>query len=164
MAIVKTRLENRWRNGAAALAFCLLAPMPTTAFSAETQKPATIDADIVLSELNHLSDELEKQRKFSRILLEKIDAMQKRIDELESQSSDPSAKKSPSVADEQKPPSSETSKAPNEGTPDKEIQPEQDGKKLPDEFEQFLDMGEAMLRRFFGVVKEFRKEFEDNRA
>nr|WP_321458428.1 hypothetical protein [uncultured Cohaesibacter sp.] len=32
------------------------------------------------------------------------------------------------------------------------------------EFERFLDMGEAMMRRFFGVVKEFRKEFDDNRV
>jgi len=35
---------------------------------------------------------------------------------------------------------------------------------LPDNFEQFLDMGEAMMRRFFGVVKEFRKEFDENRV
>lgn len=152
-----------------ALVFSLLVSMPLIARSAEADRSSLIEADMVLSELNHLADELEKQRKFSRILLEKIDVMQDRIDQLEARTSDPS-KKPPHVIEEHKRPSNDRGEVSKGETTDKEKEAEgksdqnQSEKSFSDDFDHFLDMGEAMLRRFFGVVKEFRKEFEDNRA
>lgn len=151
MAVQQTRFDNIRRNIAVVgLALCLFVPLSFKVSAMEADSSTTIEADMVLSELNHLADELEKQRKFSRILLKKIDEMQGRIDQLEAGISD------------------QSSKAPGDETPDnkadKGSEHQQDEKSLSDEFEQFLDMGETMLRRFFGVVKEFRKEFEDNQA
>nr|WP_321526701.1 hypothetical protein [uncultured Cohaesibacter sp.] len=69
-------------------------------------------------------------------------------------------------------PSAEAEKSPDVGQgttspkahgPDKQAEAERDGKAM-DEFERFLDLGEAMMRRFFGVVREFRKDFDDSRA
>lgn len=53
--------------------------------------------------------------------------------------------------------------APKAEGPDRQAEAERDGKAM-DEFERFLDLGEAMMRRFFGVVREFRKDFDDSRA
>ncbi|WP_157967781.1 hypothetical protein [Cohaesibacter intestini] len=65
---------------------------------------------------------------------------------------------------DQNPPSGGDAQAkdPVEKQPPKADKDDESG--LPDNFEQFLDMGEAMMRRFFGVVKEFRKEFDENRV
>lgn len=146
-------------------AFCLNLGLSSPTMADEASDPSMIEADMVLGELNHLAEELEKQRKFSRILLKKIDEMQDRIDLLEADNSGQPLKgnKSDEAAKARKAsPGDEAER--KAGQKDRQAEREQDKQRLPEDFEQFLDMGEAMLRRFFGVVREFRKEFEDNRA
>lgn len=143
--------------------------------------------DAMLTELATLANALDKQQKFGSILRDKIDILNHRIDQLE-QSNDKQAKRiteltealseaqiesqaqlarpsSEAVSPKASAPKSPEAKPKAEIVPDKipETAPNSE-EQAPEDFEQFLDMGEAMLRRFFGVVKEFRKEFDDNRV
>ena len=144
----------------------------------------------LLAELAQLATALEKEQKLNQILRDRLDILDYRIDQLEKQNSElkdqidamgeavrpdaapyshPSGK-ADTKENETPPPDPSGDMeleeeqveplAPPSGAPDKEA-PKDDG--FSDNFEQFLDMGEAMIRRFFGVVKEFRKEFAQNR-
>ena len=113
-------------------------------------------------------------------MLKKIDDLTKRLGKLEAKL-DGTAKNPDEIqkelSEQSRLPQAETKPEGMDKTP---VAPQSDGKepKVPvpqddlakkdkgwsEEFEQFLDMGEAMLRRFFGVVKDFRQEFEENRA
>lgn len=168
---------------------CTPLPVQANEMMQEPAKPSAssqMDSEMVLNELNHLAKVLEKERKFNRILLEKIDALTVRLNKLEAQPDDLSKElseqshlpkaESQTQAPARQPPQSMTkepegkaqskskgAQSPKAGKDHAQRNKPQD-ENWPEEFERFLDMGEAMLRRFFGVVKEFRQDFEDNRA
>ncbi len=156
----------------------------------------------LLAEMARLATKLQQEQKFNQMLRDRLDILDHRLDELESQNSALTDKLSaledtarPGAAAQSRP--SEATKGEKPAAPapmelgknkQQDQMPESEredhaqsknpttqgkpgsnpGKEsesgLPDNFEDFLDMGEAMMRRFFGVVKEFRKEFDDNRA
>lgn len=114
--------------------------------------------EALLGEMTRLANELEQQRHFNNLLRDRIDILSHRIEQLEVEQSDSS--EGHSALSQPPAPKTLQPDTPN----DKQNESKSTEKALPDEFEQFLDLGEAMMRRFFGVVKEFRKEFEDNRV
>ena len=137
--------------------------------------------EALLNELTAVANALEAQRKANESLNDRFDALNRRMEELEVRNKEQSAliktlqiSLSGIYAGRDEKNATRVPVRP-EGQPEGEAmappKPEAEGpgpeagqEDLPGEFETFLDMGEAMLRRFFGVVKEFRKEFEDNRV
>nr|WP_321462371.1 hypothetical protein [uncultured Cohaesibacter sp.] len=140
----------------------------------------------LLSEMEKLANDLYAQRRLNILLEDKVDYMTGRLDKLEQRSleqakriealqtalqkaearlagdEDKSAQGGMSDPDHQ----SEMAQKPAPGAkPDdnEQARRDKDAEEM-DRFDQFLDMGEAMMRRFFGVVKEFRREFDDNRV
>ena len=150
--------------------------------------------DALLTEPNTLANTLDAQQKFESILRDKLDILSHRIDQLEQSNQEQkeritellSAQSKPSKTSSQvslpqaplpqaneldapiidaTPPEPLSEKAAPLSEPPAAQTPKQGDKEQdPVDFEQFLEMGEAMMRRFFGVVQEFRKEFDDNRA
>ena len=139
--------------------------------------------------MTSLANELERQSKFNSILRDKIDILNYRIEQLEVHNNEQAARISAlSEARELEELPQSITPAPTEPAPagpavapttpelkdERQVQapkpnkpsaPDTKGKgDIPPDFKQFLNMGEAMMRRFFGVVKEFREEFENNRA
>ena len=149
---------------------------------------------LLLDEMSALANELEEQRRFNAILRDRVDILVHRIAELEELNSqqaarlDDLAEQQEMLSRRNFPPDAPDVIIPKEGAPHSippapaAKAPQDLAKKKPSdgsngsapaeptqeelmaEFERFLDMGEAMMRRFFGVVKEFRKEFDDNRV
>ncbi|WP_319530711.1 hypothetical protein [uncultured Cohaesibacter sp.] len=137
-----------------------------------------------LRELSALATKLERQRKFNDFLRDRVDILNHRIETLEAENKDQAARlkaldEARSVALDEKDAGKDTESeiaAPekNEALAPQDKEPEEpptaddkkgrEAGKMPEDFAQFLDLGEAMMRRFFGVVQEFRKEFEDNRV
>ena len=156
----------------------------------------------LLDEMARLATKLEQEQKLNQLLRDRLDILDHRLDELESQNSaltdklgaleeaarpGAAAQSRPSEATKGEKPAASApmelgknkqqdqmpesgredhAQAKNPKTQDKpDSKPGKESESgLPDNFEEFLDMGEAMMRRFFGVVKEFRKEFDDNRV
>ena len=133
--------------------------------SSDILHPEEAEDSAVLNELGKLANNLERQKRFNSILHDQIDILSHRIDQLEEKNRE-QAEQLSAILDSKKerkgtavtPKAGKQPQAPDEAPQAK------DKDALPEDFEQFLDMGEAMIRRFFGVVKEFRREFEENRA
>lgn len=206
------------------IALCLLALsvgsstiiLPGTASAQQTDQTMEADkgnADVsavdeewreaFLRELSAVATKLERQRKFNEMLRDRIDILNHRIETLENENKEQSARlkalgeettkpadthiarksapedtagdkerteqsQTPSLAPAPKDDADQQAAAPqddkNKAKNKNKDSEEKSAKRLPDDFNEFLDMGEAMMRRFFGVVKEFRQEFEDNRV
>ena len=138
----------------------------------------------LLAEMGRLANDLDAQRRLNILLEDRVEYMTQRLDTLEQRSLQ-QAKRIESLQDalsqasEARPSGEAAHEKPSEqaemASPKKDVAPEQESKspsepsdeedeEMASDFERFLDMGEAMMRRFFGVVKEFRKDFDDNRV
>ena len=140
----------------------------------------------LLSEMGRMASDLELQRRLNILLEDKVDYMTHRLDQLEQrnllqakrieilQKALTEAKLGGALQGKNKAGDTAISKqaeklltpehqAPPRKYPEKEAEGKAEENEAT-EFERFLDMGEAMMRRFFGVVQEFRKEFDDNRV
>ena len=126
-----------------------------------------------LRELSALATKLERQRKFNDFLRDRVDILNHRIETLEAANKEQAARlkalaEVPSVApdaqDAGKQAKSDNTAPETKAPPVEADKKDREAGKMPEDFAQFLDLGEAMMRRFFGVVQEFRKEFEDNRV
>ena len=151
----------------------------------ETEAPTVVSEDAgnwrapLLAEMARIANDLDAQRRLNILLEDKVDYMTQRLDTLE-QRSLLQAKRIESLQDALRQASEDQSsgKAAHEKSSEQaemapsenDVAPESEGKRpsspsadedeeMASDFERFLDMGEAMMRRFFGVVKEFRKGF-----
>ena len=134
--------------------------------------------------MGRLANDLDAQRRLNILLEDRVEYMTQRLDTLEQRSLQ-QAKRIESLQDalsqasDARPSGEVAHEKPSEqaemASPKKDVAPEQESKRpsepsdeedeeMASDFERFLDMGEAMMRRFFGVVKEFRKDFDDNRV
>ena len=144
---------------------------PSTAPIAQASDSVAAIEDALLSEMARLANELSAMRKHNELLSDKIDILTHRMEELEELNKTQSDQISALTESSEKETETPVEKKPDQlaqapkSDRQKQQAPNKDAEKqLPSDFEQFLDMGEAMMRRFFGVVKEFREEFEDNRV
>ncbi|WP_321448825.1 hypothetical protein [uncultured Cohaesibacter sp.] len=138
----------------------------------------------LLAEMGRLANDLDAQRRLNILLEDRVEYMTQRLDTLEQRSLQQAerieslqdalrqafeAQSSGETAHEE--PSDQAEMAPRKkdealnGEGKKSSAPsDEEDEEMASDFERFLDMGEAMMRRFFGVVKEFRKDFDDNRV
>ncbi len=165
--------ESEWRAP-------LLAEMERMATDLDLQRRLNI---LLEDKVDYLTARIDRLEQRTIAQAKRIEALQSLAGKAEQQTTAPKSddqsvagsKASEAVPPKVSPPetpSAEAKKAPDaeQGTPapkahgpDKQAEAERDGKAM-DEFERFLDLGEAMMRRFFGVVREFRKDFDDSRA
>lgn len=141
------------------------APGKAPTSSEQTEAPADDWREAFLEEMGALANELEEQRHFNNLLRDRIDILTQRIEELESEAEERDTARAP-VPPEPIPDAPVEPDVSEKSSPDAEAGGDEEttARSLSDSFEAFLDRGEAMMRRFFGVVNEFRKDFEGNRA
>ena len=141
------------------------APGKAPTSSEQSEVPADDWREAFLEEMGALANELEEQRHFNTLLRDRIDILTQRIEELESEAEERDTARAP-VPPEPIPDGPVEPDVSENSSPDAETGGDEETatRSLSDSFEAFLDRGEAMMRRFFGVVNEFRKDFEGNRA
>ncbi|WP_319498650.1 hypothetical protein [uncultured Cohaesibacter sp.] len=165
--------ESEWRAP-------LLAEMERMATDLDLQRRLNI---LLEDKVDYLTARIDRLEQRTIAQAKRIEALQSLASKADQQAATPNSEEQ-SVASSKAPeasepeasppetPSAEARKSPEAGLgttppkaegPDKQAGAEKDGKAM-DEFERFLDLGEAMMRRFFGVVREFRKDFDDSRA
>ena len=143
------------------------APGKAPSSSEQSSAPADDWREAFLEEMGALANELEEQRHFNTLLRDRIDILTHRIEELECEAEERDTARVP-VPPEPIPGAPHEPGVSEKTSPDADAETGGDEetatRSLSDSFEAFLDRGEAMMRRFFGVVNEFRKDFEGNRA
>ncbi len=165
--------ESEWRAP-------LLAEMERMATDLDLQRRLNI---LLEDKVDYLTARIDRLEQRTIAQAKRIEALQSLASKADQQAATPKSEeqavassKAPEASEPEvsppETPSAEVKKSPDAGqgttTPkadgaDKQAEAEKDGKSM-DEFERFLDLGEAMMRRFFGVVREFRKDFDDSRA
>lgn len=133
---------------------------------------ADIGEDVFLRELSRLADLVDNQRKSAFVLENQVKALSERLEnmqtKLDAQSQEIArlnAEKqviAPQISDPD--PSERARLGRDKVKPKLEDSDIEKSSKLHEDFEEFLDLGEAMMRRFFGVVKEFRDDFQESRV
>ena len=191
--------DQQWLAAMKGLLFALLLALPISLGSARAEEPASgqhfENQEALLAELTRLANEVEKERKYSALLQDKIDILLRRLDALEKIQARQAKQLSSLLPDDSKakdgaeagskagnqignetgnegksaealtPPTTQvpSTQAPSESIRPDEAKPKTE-KEMTEDFERFLGMAESMMRRFFGMVQDLRKEFEDSRA
>ena len=164
-----------------------VAPQEEASEEGAADEPAAKSSDAtswrapLLAEMGRIANDLDAQRRLNILLEDKVDYMTHRLDTLEQRTLEQAkrieslqdalrrASRAPSSAhDLDQGPSRQAEKTPDtkgkSPAPSGKNSSDKEDEEIASDFQRFLDMGEAMMRRFFGVVKEFRKDFDDNRV
>nr|WP_321483958.1 hypothetical protein [uncultured Cohaesibacter sp.] len=164
-----------------------VAPQEEASEEGTAEEPAARSSDAtfwrapLLAEMGRIANDLDAQRRLNILLEDKVDYMTHRLDTLEQRTLEQAkrieslqdalrrASRAPSSAlDLDQGPSRQAEKTPDtkgkSPAPSGKNSSDKEDEEIGSDFQRFLDMGEAMMRRFFGVVKEFRKDFDDNRV
>lgn len=138
-----------------------------------TKNNEAMPLDTLLAELSQLANQLEKQQQDSALLRLKIEELARRIHGLEQKQAANKSAEDAQRPDEQIPNSQAMNQKPKQpDVPEPSAREDEPSAKQPNEAEEdlqqeldkFFDLGESMLRRFFGLVREFRHDFEQNRV
>ena len=138
-----------------------------------TKNNEAMPLDTLLNELSQLANQLEKQQQDSALLRLKIEELARRIHGLEQKQAANKSAEDAQRSDEQVPNSQAMNQKPKQpDVPEPSAREDEPSAKQPNEAEEdlqqeldkFFDLGESMLRRFFGLVREFRHDFEQNRV